>query len=376
MIYFDHNASSPLDDRVEEAVRPYLKSLIGNPSSLHRLGRLSRGAIDQAREQIANLVGAPPSQVVFTSSGTEANNLALQGWALANPTGLILAGATEHPSVTAPVEVLARRGRAAVLAPVDQFGQIQIDRLLELAEKRPALVSIMLANNETGVIQDLAGIAQALEGKGVLLHTDAVQAVGKMAVDWVGLGVGMMTLSGHKIGAPKGVGALVIGQGIVLEPLLYGGGQEAGLRAGTENVAAIVGFGKAAEFARAELDDRQFRMRRLRERFEAGLAGLARVTVFAQSVARLCNTVQFGVAGIDGETLVMLLDRAGIALSSGSACASGGGQPSPVLTAMGVAPEIAKSAVRVSLGPANTEAEIDRLLVVLSELHSEHARVA
>jgi cysteine desulfurase len=368
MIYLDHNASSPLDDRVVEAIQPYLKSFFGNPSSLHRLGRLSRGAIDQAREQVAQLVGASASQVVFTSSGTEANNLAIQGWASANPTGSIVAGATEHPSVTGPVAALARRGRQTGLAPVDTRGLIRCDHLQALLDGRPALVSVMSANNETGVIQDLAGLAAALEGGGAVMHTDAVQAAGKMEVDFKRLGVGMMSLSGHKIGAPKGVGALVIAPGVTLEPMLYGGGQETGLRAGTENVAAIVGFGKAAELVRSELAPRMSRLRRLRDRLENGLAGLAQVTVFAKDSPRLCNTVQFGLAGIDGETLVMLLDRAGIALSSGSACASGGGEPSPVLNAMGIADDLAKSAVRVSLGPGNTDAEVDRLLAALTEL--------
>ncbi|NJD08784.1 MAG: cysteine desulfurase [Methylococcaceae bacterium] len=376
MIYLDHNASSPLDERVEEAIRPYQNKFFGNPSSLHRHGRLCRDAINRARAQVAQLVGAQPSQIVFTSGGTEANNLAIQGWAAAHPSGIVVAGATEHPSVIEPLEVLARRGKPIARIAVDASGMIHPANLRTMVNDRKALVSIMLANNETGVIQDCKALAQALEGTEAVLHTDAVQAVGKIPVNFEQLGGGLMTLSGHKIGAPQGIGALVIGPGIRLEPLLYGGGQESGLRAGTENVAAIVGFGKAAELARIELAERRERLLRLRDRLEHRLNRLAGTTIFAQNAPRLCNTVQFGVSGIDGETLVMFLDRAGIALSSGSACASGGGEPSPVLTAMGIPAELAKSAVRVSLGPGNTEKDIDRLIEVLTQLHPRHAQVA
>jgi len=376
MIYLDHNATTPPDDRVREAMGPFLGGFFGNPSSLHRLGRLSRNAIDRAREQVAALVGARPSQVIFTSGGTEANNLAISGWAAAHPGGLIAVGATEHPSVTGPAAVWQRRGHPVAQIRVDGLGVLCPLHLRQVLDRRPALVSVMLANNETGVIQDLAPVAEVARACGATLHSDAVQAAGKMAVDFASLGLQLMSLSGHKIGAPKGIGALVLDSSVKLEPILCGGGQEAGMRAGTENVAAIVGFGTAAELAARDLGTRQDHLTQLRHRLESGLAGMVGVTLFAAAADRLCNTVQFGCAGIEGETLVMLLDRAGIALSSGSACASGGGEPSPVLSAMGYPADVAKTAVRASLGATTSAADVDGLLHALAGLQPTQARVA
>ncbi|CAI8946546.1 cysteine desulfurase family protein [Methylocaldum szegediense] len=368
MLYFDHNATTPLDERVLEAMAPYLGAFYGNPSSLYRMGRICRGAIDTAREQVAALVGAHPSEVVFTSGGTEANNLALKGLAFAREPGLIVAGATEHPSVSEPLEFLKARGWRIATIPVGRDGLADVAFIESLPAGEIRFATLMLANNETGVIQDIAPIAGWFRELGIVFHCDAVQAAGKIAIDFKASGVHMMSLSGHKIYGPKGVGALILDKAVMLEPLLHGGGQEQGLRGGTENVAAIVGFGKAAELALSELEERRARLLGLRERLEAGLKTIPGAVVFAEGSERLPNTVQFGIAGYDGEALVMNLDRQGIAVSSGSACASGAGEPSPVLVAMGVEPEVAKSAVRVSFGKSNTETEVDRFLDVLKKL--------
>lgn len=368
MIYFDHNATTPLDERVLEAMAPYLGAFYGNPSSLYRMGRICRGAVETAREQVAALVGAHPSEVVFTGGGTEANNLALKGLAFAREPGLIVAGATEHPSVSEPLEFLKARGWRVATIPVNRNGLAGASFLDSSPAGELRFATLMLANNETGVIQDIAPIAGWFRERGIVFHCDAVQAAGKIAIDFKASGAHMMSLSGHKIYGPKGVGALILDKTVTLEPLLHGGGQEQGLRGGTENVAAIVGFGKAAELALSELEERHAHLLGLRERLEAGLKTIPGAVAFAEGAERLPNTVQFGIAGYDGEALVMNLDRQGIAVSSGSACASGAGEPSPVLVAMGVEPEVAKSAIRASFGKSNTESEVDRFLDILKKL--------
>ncbi|QXP85523.1 cysteine desulfurase family protein [Methylococcus sp. ANG] len=366
MIYFDHNATTPLDERVLEAMLPYLKSCHGNPSSLHRPGRIARDAVETARAQVAALAGAAPAQVIFTSGGSEANNLAIKGLAWSLKPGRIRIGATEHPSVAEPARFLAKHGWDCRILAVDAQGLIEDSVLAGIAEDPPDIVSVMLANNETGVIQDVARIA-ALDS-GAWLHCDAVQAAGKIPLSFPRIGAHLMSLSGHKIYGPKGTGALIAAPSVPLTPLIHGGEQEKGLRGGTENVAAIVGFGKAAELAAAELEEHGRRLRRLRDRLERGIEKLPGTTVFARTPERLPNTLQFAVAGYDGETLVMLLDRHGIAVSSGSACASGAREPSPVLLAMGVDPALATGAVRISLGRGNTEAEAEQLLTVLGRI--------
>lgn len=368
MLYFDHNATTPLDERVLDAMAPYLGAFYGNPSSLYRMGRICRAAVEMAREQVAALVGVHPSGIVFTSGGTEANNLALKGLTFSREPGLIAAGATEHPSVSEPLEFLKARAWRTATIPVDRNGTADVSFFESLPIRDLRFATLMMANNETGVIQDIAPIASWCRGRGIVLHCDAVQAAGKIPIDFNAGGAHLMSLSGHKIYGPKGVGALIFDKSVELEPLLHGGGQEQGLRGGTENVAAIVGFGKAAELALSELETRRAHLLALRERLEAGLADVPGAILFAAAAERLPNTLQFGVAGYDGEALVMNLDRHGIAVSSGSACASGAGEPSPVLVAMGVEPEIAKSAIRASFGKSNTEAEVDRFLEVLKTL--------
>lgn len=368
MIYLDHNSTTPMDDRVLEAMQPFLSRFYGNPSALHRLGRMSRDAVEQARAQVASLVAVQPNQVIFTSGGTEANNLALQGWCLANPAGQLFISPIEHPSVIEAGEALARRGTKLHWLTVDGEGRLEPESLLEGLSRCPAgLVSCMLANNETGVIQPVAELAELI-GKAVVLHSDAVQAAGRMVLDFSALGVHMMSLSSHKIYGPKGVGALIVERSLVLEPLLHGGGQERGLRAGTENVAGIVGFGKAAQLALEEQKASARWLEQLRQTLEAGLEEIPGVVVIAKNARRLPNTVQVVVEGMEGEMLVMALDREKIAVSSGSACASGTTEPSHVLTAMGVAPEQARGAIRVSLGKQNTFEDIECFLRALKKI--------
>jgi cysteine desulfurase len=365
MIYFDHNATTPIDDRVLGAMLPFLNTFYGNPSSLYRQGRVVRSAIEAAREQVAALVGVQSSQVIFTSGGTEANNLALTS--VPFHAGLAIS-AIEHPSVLEPALHLKNHGHAVTIIDVNAVGAIKPEAIDSIIHQKPGLVSIMLANNETGVVQDVARYAEAFRANDILVHTDAVQALGKIPVAFNQLGVHLMSLSSHKIYGPKGSGALVIEKGVAIRPLLRGGDQEQGFRAGTENVAAIIGFGKAAELAKAELDQRNQYLLKLRTLLEAGLTEISDLTVFAQQANRLPNTVQMGSPEHDGEMLLMRLDQKGIAVSSGSACASGGAEPSPVLIAMGIAPALAKSAIRISLGVSNTEAEIYEFIKQLKSL--------
>lgn len=347
---------------------PFLSGFCGNPSSLHRPGRISRGALESAREQVATLVGASPSQVVFTSGGTESNNLALKGCAARGCGRSVVIGATEHPSVVEPALALEWVGHEVVRLPVDQNGLLDVAGFAEIGAENTALVSVMVANNETGVIQDLSALADYCCEHGVPLHCDAVQAAGKIPLRFADSGISLMTVSAHKIGGPKGVGALVMDKAIDLQPLLHGGGQERGLRGGTENVAAIVGFGRAAELALQGLENFSGQLLPIRERLHNGLLELPAVTVFAHAAKRIPNTLMFGTRGMDGEMLVMELDRKGFAVSSGSACSSMGKGPSHVLLAMGVEPELAASAVRISLGAGNTIEEADRFIRAFSEL--------
>jgi cysteine desulfurase len=371
-IYLDHNATTPLDPRVLEAMQPYLTGPYGNPSSVHRYGRAARDAVEAARLQVAVLAGAEPKEVVWTSGGTESDNLALQGViASARAPTRILYGATEHPAVLETAEALRQRGWGVETIAIAVDGLIDWPAFeAQLARAPLRLAAVMLANNETGVIQDTARAAALVHARGALLLVDAVQAAGKMQVDFHASGADLMSLSSHKLYGPKGIGALLLQAEVELAPLLHGGGQERGLRGGTENVAAIVGFGAAAELARLELEARAEQLLALRERLIAGLHALPGVSVFGEAAPRLPNTVQFGLKGWEGEALLMALDRKGIAVSSGSACSSGKGEPSHVLLGMGLPRDTAYGAIRVSLGKDNTAAEIDRFLAVLGELRA------
>mgnify|MGYP000950074119 CR=1 FL=1 len=367
--YLDHNATTPLDARVLEAMLPYLNERYGNPSSRHEYGRTARAAIDTARSQVAAAVGAHPTEVVFASGGSEANNLFIKGAAACLKPGTIAVSAIEHPCVREPANDLRRLGWSLQEIGVDEAGRIRETDFSAALAQRPAIVSVMLANNETGVLQDIPALAAQARAAKAWFHTDAVQALGKVAIDFRALnaaGVNALTLSAHKIYGPKGAAALVLDKRIELKPLISGGGQERNLRSGTENVAAIVGFGVACELATARLVADNARLTVLRGTLEAGLAGFG-ANIFSRNVPRLPNTTFFALAGIDGETLVAQLDRAGFACASGSACSSVSPEPSHTLLAMGVEAGMAKSALRVSLGRANTEEDVARFLQALGE---------
>ncbi|MFT7126370.1 MAG: cysteine desulfurase [Pseudoalteromonas tetraodonis] len=367
MVYLDNNATTALDPRVLEAMMPYLTGPYGNPSSVHRFGKASRAAIDIARQQVASLVGAQASEVVFTSGGTEANNFAIKGVAHANRDKQIIYSAVEHPCVLEPAEQLQRAGWPVAVLSVNEQGVVDLARLESLLLAKPtSLVSVMTANNENGAIQPIAEIADMARASGALLHTDAVQAAGKLAVDFTD--VDLMSLSAHKIYGPKGAGALLLRKTVYLEPLLHGGGQEGGLRSGTENLAAIVGFGAAASLALAEREERSSHCLQLQAAFEAGLGQWSDIQVFSAAAPRLANTVQISVPGIDGETLLMLLDQRGVAVSSGSACHAGSGEPSHVLLAMGVNNSVARGAIRISFGKENSQADVDACLKAVAEI--------
>lgn len=362
-VYLDHNATTPVHPAVLEAMLPYFASQYGNASSRHEYGRAARRAIDEARQRVAHAVGAHPTEVVFTSGGSEANNLFLKGAAAQLPSGTVAVSAIEHPCVREPAKALRRSGWKYREIAVDVDCRVsRADFAAALAEQ-PTLVSVMFANNETGALQDVAALAaetaQATHGR-AWFHTDAVQAFGKVALDFRALnaaGVHGVTLSAHKIGGPKGAGALIIDKRVDLAPLIDGGGHERGLRSGTENVPAIVGFGIACELAVARLEQTAQQLSQLRTTLEQGLVALG-ATIFAAHADRLPNTVYFSLPGLDGETLVARLDRAGFAVASGAACSAANPEPSHVLLAMGVEPGLARGAVRVSLGPDNSAAEI------------------
>ena len=364
MIYFDHNATTPIDERVIEAMLPYLQTFYGNPSSLYRMGRVVKSAIETAREQVATLVGTQATQIIFTSGGTEANNLALR---VAPAHHSIAISSIEHPSIIEPA-IKGKSKDTLSFIPVNQDGIVQASSLENLLHQAipPSFISVMLANNENGAIQDIKSLTDAIGDQNIVFHTDATQAVGKIPVSFDDLQVNLMSLSSHKLYGPKGSGALVVDNLSSIDPMLVGGSQENALRSGTENVAAIVGFGKAAELALAELDQRSDHLLKLRQYLEQELHSISGLVIFSEHINRLPNTVQFGIQGVDGEMLLMQLDQKNIAVSSGSACSSGGGQLSPVLVAMGIEPALAKSSIRISLGKMNTLEEIKQFITQLN----------
>lgn len=365
--YLDYNATAPLRPEVHEAIGDALH-LYGNPSSVHEEGRAARGAIEAARIKVAKLVGASPEDVIFTSGGTEANAVALaaqggQAWHC-------YLSAVEHPSVLAGGRFYRE---TTTIIPVMKDGVVDLAVLARELEKHhlggwKPFVSLMVANNETGAVQPVAEAAAIVHQAGGLLHSDAIQAAGKVALDMDRLGADMLSLSAHKIGGPKGVGALVLKPGVSVEPLLKGGGQERRRRAGTENVAGIVGFGVAVELAAADLAKADA-IRALRDALEAGVFAIAPdAMILSGSVERLPNTSCIAVPGAKAETLVIGLDLAGVSVSAGSACSSGKVEASHVLNAMGLAPELAQGAIRVSLGIGTTSHDIERFLGAFGEL--------
>jgi cysteine desulfurase len=361
--YLDHNASSPLRPEVMEAMIAALAGA-GNASSVHHEGRRARAMIETAREDVAALAGVPLGQIVFTSGGTEANAMALSpAWLGAGEDAPLFVSAVEHPSVLKGGQFAA--GDVETL-PVDADGVVNMEAAAERFRQQdgaPFMASLMLANNETGVIQPVEAFAALVHEQGGVLHCDAVQAAGKLPLDAVMRSADLVTLSAHKFGGPKGAGALVLADGRLgfARPLLAGGGQERGYRAGTENVAAIAGFGIAAAIAKREMTDIAW-MAELRGRIEADIIRIApEAAIFGRGAQRLPNTLCFAVPGMQAETLLMAFDLAGVALSAGSACSSGKIERSHVLTAMGIAPELASAAIRVSLGWNSTEGDAERL---------------
>ena len=368
-VYFDHNATTALDISVLEAMLPWMRVQSGNPTSRHLFGRSARDAVEHARAQVAEACGAYSSQVIFTSCGTEANNFAIKGMAGHKPASQILSSAIEHPCVTRPAIAMQQQGFISQQIAVNTDGKVDLAKLKQQLTAPTSLVSVMLANNETGVIQALATIAEMTRAASAFIHTDAVQALGKMPLSFADLNVHAMTISSHKIHGPQGAAALILDKRVDIEPLLHGGGQEKGLRSGTENVAAIVGFGAACELAVTNQKSYASHTQALREQFEQGLQRANKVfnvTMFGNKVARLPNTSFFAIDNIEGETLVMSLDRKGYAVASGSACSSDSTEPSHVLLAMGVNADIARGAVRVSFGANNTTAQVAEFLVTLN----------
>ncbi len=369
-IYFDHSATTPLDPRVLEAMGPFLGGGFGNPSSLHHEGRVARAAVDHARTQVAALIGAEPEEIVFTASGTEADNLALIGTVRASgKPGHVVTSTIEHAAILETCKFLANTGTKITHLPVDADGLVRTESLLRALQKNVTLVSVMAANNVVGTLQPVEELAHLTKLHGVLFHTDAVQAGGKIALEVNRLNVDLLSLSAHKLHGPKGIGALYVRNGVKLSPIVFGGGHERGLRSATENVAGIVGFGAAAEIARKELSEESARLAGFREYIVGELRRLfPNAYLFGHPTQRLPGHLSFGLRGQEREVgkLLAVLDRAGVAVSAGSACsAHHAGEPSGVLLAMGYDGESARGLIRVSLGRFNTREEVERFIEVL-----------
>lgn len=370
LIYLDHNATTPVAPPAAEAMERALRDAFGNPSSLHGAGQRARRVVDEARAAVAGLIGAEPGELVFTSGGTESDNLALRGVleAAAPPRRRLLIGATEHEAVLNTALALERRGWPVTTVPATADGVMTPEALAARLGPDVAVVSIMLANNETGVLQPVPALAALAREAGALFHADAVQAISKIDVDVRGLGVDLLSLTAHKFGGPKGVGALWIRRGVAMASVLTGGRQERNRRPGTENVPAIAGFGVAASLAAASGDGRQA-VRARRERLEQGLvAAIPGAAVNGAGAPRVPNTANISFPGVEAETLLIALDLEGIAVSTGSACSSGTLEPSHVLRAMNLPVARVQSAIRFSLGPETTDEEIERVIEVVPRL--------
>jgi len=366
-IYLDYAATSPLRQEVREAMLPFMEERFGNPSSTHRWGREARGALEDARARVAEVLGVTPLEVVFTRGGTEADNMAVLGRAHFAPGTPVVCSSIEHKAVLAAAKATARITRSTFhVAGVDGNGVVREEEIYALLDEKPAVVSMMWANNEVGALQPVERVAERCHAAGVVFHTDAVQAFGKVEVRMDRVPAGMLSLSAHKVGGPKGVGALFVRKGTRLHPLVYGGSQERGLRPGTEDVAGAVGFAVAAELAVRDREREMARLGAMRDRLEAGLrAAVADLVVNAAGAERLPTHLNVCFPGVDGGALVPALDLEGIAASGGSACTSGAAEPSHVLTAMGLEPAVAAPSVRFSLGKETTDQEIDHVLAVV-----------
>jgi cysteine desulfurase len=368
-VYLDHNATTPVHPAVVDAMARVLKEDFGNPSSVHHFGQRAKAAIDQARSAVAALIGADPGQVVFTSGGTESDNLAIRGVAEAlDPArrGHLIATAIEHEAVLNTLKALARRGWSTTLLPIDASGIASPDTLRDALRDDTAIVSVMHANNEIGTVQPIEEMARVAHERGALFHTDAVQTAGKIRLNVKALDLDLVSISAHKFYGPKGVGALWLRRGLRLLPILTGGKHERSRRAGTENVAGIVGMGVAATMALAKIDEEAQRMSALRDRLEEGvLRAVPGTAVNGARSPRVPNTTNISFDRIEAESLLIALDLEGVAVSTGSACSSGTLEPSHVLKAMGFPPHRTQNSIRFSVGTANTEAEIDRVVAIL-----------
>jgi cysteine desulfurase len=371
-VYLDHAATTPVREEVFEAMKPFYGPRFGNPSSTHRWGREARAALDEARERVGRCLGARPDEICFTSGGTEADNLAILGaWRALKPKGrtAVVATPIEHKAILGAIHQAALEGAEERMLSMTADGVVDTASFDELVDDAVAVCSIMWVNNEIGSVQPIPALAAAAKQRGALVHTDAVQAFGKIPIDAQKQQFDFLTISGHKFGAPKGIGALFIRRGTPLEPLMHGGTQDRGRRPGTENVAAAVGLARAAELTLAESEAHCARIGKLRERLEAGI--LERVpdaVIHGRGAGRAPHIVNLSVPGTDSESLLMALDLRGIAASGGSACQSGSITPSHVLTAIGVRADLASAAIRMSLGSLTTDACIDRVLDVFPTL--------
>lgn len=370
-VYLDNNATTSLAPEVLEAMLPFYREEFGNPSSIHAFGRGVRVAIDEAREAVAHLLGAEPGEIVFTSGGTEADNFAIKGIAYAcQESGRhIITSTIEHPAVLNTCQYLEERGFRVTYLPVDGQGLVDPEDLRKAIDRETILITIMHANNETGALQPIRAIGEIAQERGICFHTDAVQSVGKFPFQVKELGVDLLSLSAHKIHGPKGVGALYLKKGTRLHPLLHGGHHEHGWRAGTENAAGIAGLGMACRLAAQGLSEEAQRLTALRNRLEQGIQErIPQVRLNGHPTQRLPNTLNCSFWGVEGESLLISLDLEGIAVSTGSACASGSIQASHVLLAMGIPEEVCRSSLRISLGRYNTQEEIDGTLEALTRI--------
>jgi len=369
-VYFDHAATTPVRPEVLEAMLPFFSASWGNPSSPHRFGRAAKAGLEQAKREVGEALGVEPNQVIFTSGGTEADNLAVIGAAHAarrNGKSMhVVATAIEHKAVLAAAHVVVSMGGRETILPVDGNGRIRLDALDAALAEGPALVSVMWVNNEVGTVQPMAEIGARCRAAGVPLHSDAVQSFGKLHIDLDGVGCSLLAISGHKLGAPKGIGALIVRDRHIVDSLIHGGGQQYGIRPGTENVAGAVALGRAALLARQELDAHVQMVRTLRDQLAERLqAAIPDMVVHAAAVERAPHVLSIAIPGAEAEAMLMHLDLAGVACSGGSACASGSAEPSHVLTAMGVERGLALGTIRFSLGHESTPADIDRAVEVL-----------
>lgn len=367
-VYFDHSATTPVAKEVSETVLEYMLDKFGNPSSVHWFGRESAKAVRTAREQIARLIGAHAEEIIFTSGGTEGDNLALKGIALANQKKgkHIITSAIEHHAVLHTCEFLEKMGYEITYLPVDEYGMVRVDDVEKAVKNDTILISIMFANNEVGTLQPIKEIGNLARERGIYFHTDAVQAVGNYPLNVDEYNIDLMTMSGHKFYAPKGIGALYIRKGVKITSIQQGGAQERNLRAGTENVPGIVGMGKAAELAYNELEERVRHVSSLRDILIEGIQKkIPNVKLNGHRVKRMPGNVNFSFVGVEGEALLLSLDIKGIAASSGSACTSGSLDPSHVLLAMGISHEVAHGSLRISLGRKNTLEDVQYCLEVL-----------